>query len=301
MRGKAEWRASLSAMAAMAGVGLVSGREMVLFFTQTKAAAWVGMLTACLLFGVLTAFIAGQGELCRGRSPLALTCETLRLLLAALVAAFMLTRLGTLGALTLPMHHGFLFGALFGLIAAMILLWTRGGEMAGLVVVLALSAFYTASALDDRPARINLRGTAVFALVDSVPGSLMLAAAYAALTACAAAWSLRRTCPGTVRAAAVGMRCAAMLACALVPGCAALLRAGDMVMAQPMPWVVLSARWGLVGFWLCASLQAVCSVSTLSAALGLLTSRLRSDRRPLAVYMLVGGTAVFCVLSFGRF
>ena len=39
MRGKAEWRASLSAMAAMAGVGLVSGREMVLFFTQTKGAA----------------------------------------------------------------------------------------------------------------------------------------------------------------------------------------------------------------------------------------------------------------------
>ncbi|MBR0368394.1 MAG: hypothetical protein IJH86_08410, partial [Clostridia bacterium] len=67
MRERAEWRAALSVMAAIAGVGLSSGRELVLFFAQMKGAAWAGVLTACALFGALTAFAAARGGAYRAR------------------------------------------------------------------------------------------------------------------------------------------------------------------------------------------------------------------------------------------
>lgn len=301
MRERAEWRAALSVMAAIAGVGLSSGRELVLFFAQMKGAAWAGVLTACALFGVLTAFAAARGGVCRARGGLERAAEALRLLFAALVSAFMLARLGEVGALTLPVRHGYLFGAGFGLLAALALGWMGAGWPLGLPVTLGLSAFYIASALDGRPARIHLRGETEFALAGSMAAALSLAAAYAAMNAVAAAWGLRGARQGTVRPAALGAKSAALMAAVLVPGCVALMRAGDVVLIQRLPWVVLSARWGIVGFWMCAGLTALCAVSTLSAALGLLTDRLRTDRRALAVYILTGGLAVFCILSFGQF
>ena len=158
MRERAEWRAALSVMAAIAGVGLSSGRELVLFFAQTKGAAWAGVLAACALFGVLTAFVAARSDACRARGGLERAAEALRLLFAALVSAFMLTRLGEVGALTLPVRHGYLFGASFGLLSALIIGWTGPGWLLGLVTTLGLSAFYIASALDGRPAKIYLRG-----------------------------------------------------------------------------------------------------------------------------------------------
>ena len=300
MREKAEWRAALSAMAAISGVGLASGRELVLFFAQMKGAAWAGVLAACALLGGMAALIAARGEACRARGGAERVAEVLRLSFAALASAFMLTRLGELGALTLPVRHGYLFGAGFGLLVALAASWTGIGWPLGLMMTVALSGFYAANALDARPARIRLTGETTFALADSLPAALMLATAYAAMNACAAAWSLRRVRQGAVRPAALGMKAAALLAVVLVPGCAALLRAGDDVLIQPMPWVVLSARWGLAGFWLCAGIGALCAASTLSAALGLLTSRLARDDRALAIYMLVGALAVFCILSYGR-
>lgn len=301
MRERAEWRAALSAMAAVAGVGLASGRELVLFFAQMKGAAWAGVTAACLLFGLMTGFIAARGDDCRPDGGAQRLIEALRLLFAALASAFMLTRLGEVGALTLPVNHSYLFGAAFGLLAALILGWTGLSWPTGLTLTLLLFAFYAANALDGRPARINLRGETEFVLAGSMSATLLLAAVYAAMNACAAAWSLRKVRQGTVRPAALGLKAAALLAMVLIPGCAALLRGGDPVLIQRMPWVVLSARWGLAGFWLCAGLSALCAVSTLCASLGLLISRLRTPRRALAVYMLIGALAVFGILSFDRF
>lgn len=301
MRERAEWRSALSVMAAISGVGLASGRELVLFFAQTKGAAWAGVLAACVLFGILTAFAVSMIGSCRWRGGLENACEVLRLLLAALVAAFMLTRLGEVGALTLPLRHGYLFGAAFGLLIALIVSRAGLGWPLGLLITLGLAAFYCAAALDGRPAQINLRGATEFTLADSLPAALLLACGYAALNACAAGWGLMNTRQGTVRAAALGAKAAALMAAVLVPGCAALLRGGDMVLIQRMPWVVLSARWGLAGFWLCAGISALCSTATLSAALGVLTARLCAPHRALAACMLVGALALFGILSFGQF
>lgn len=301
MRERAEWRAAFSVIAAIAGVGLASGRELVLFFAQLKGAAWLGVLTACGLFGLLTGCVAAQGDTGRARGGLERAADALRLMFAALTSALMLTRLGEAGALTLPLRHGYLFGAGFGLILALILDRTNLRWPVGLLLALSLCAFYTANALDGRPADIHLRGETEFMLSGSTGAALALAALYAAMNACAAAWSLRMAKPGTLRPTALGIKAAALMAAILVPGCVALLRSGDPVLIQKMPWVVLSARWGLAGFWLCAGLNALCAAATLSAALGLMLSRLRSTHRALALYMLVGALAVFGILSFDQF
>lgn len=301
MRERAEWRAALGAMAAVAGVGLASGREMVLFFAQMKGTAWMGVLCACALFGSMTAFITAQGEGCRPRGGLAKAAEVLRLLFAAIISAFMLVGLGETGALTLPVRHAYLFGACFGLLFALAVRWTRVHWPLGLLLTLALSIFYAANALDGRPPRLHLRGATEFALADSVPAALSLSSVYAAMNAAAAGWCLRGVRQGTVRPAALGLKAAALMAAVLIPGVIALLRAGDPVLIQPMPWVVLSARWGLAGFWLCAGLNALCAGSTLSCAMGLLLDRLREERRALAACMLTGGLGLFLILSFGQF
>lgn len=302
MRERAEWRAALSAMAAVSGIGLASGRALTLFFAQTKDAAWPGVLTACALFGILTGFIAsGRTVSVRPAKGLEAFVEALRLLLAALASAFLLSKIGEMGALTLPVRHGYLFGAAFGLLAALALGWLNVNAPLGLLTTLGLTAFYAANALDARPVRVHLRGETTFMLAGSAPAALALATAYAALNACAAGWGLRTVKPGTVRPWALGLRCALLMALVLVPGMAALSRGGDALLIQPMPWVVLSARWGIGGFWLCAGLTALCAMASLSAALGTLTARLATERRAMAVYMLIVALAVFGMLSFGRF
>ena len=55
MRETAQWRAALAMTAALSGVGMASGREVALFLGQTKGAAWVGVLVASALFGLLVA------------------------------------------------------------------------------------------------------------------------------------------------------------------------------------------------------------------------------------------------------
>lgn len=300
MRKRAEWRAALSAMAAVSGVGLASGRELSLFFAQMKGAAWLSVLTACALFGGMTACIVGEGDRAAQRGALALVRDALRLMLCAMASAFMLARLGALGALTLPLRHGYLFGAGLGLSVALALRWSHGIELLGLIAILGLSTFYSANALDGRTARVNMTGATEFSLSGSCPAALILAALYASLTACAAAWALRQVRRDTVRPMAVGLRCAFLMACALVPGCAALLRGGDLVLIQPMPWVVLSARWGIAGFWVCAGLMALCATATLSAAMGVLIDGFRGRRRGLALYMAAAGLALFCMLAWGQ-
>lgn len=301
MRERAEWRAALALLAASAGLGLVSGRELVLFFGQTRGAAWAGVLAASALYGLLVGAALRQPPAV-GRGGLEQTGETLRLLLAALASAFMLYRLGRVGELTLPMRHSYGFGIAFGLLAALALNRLPERAQAGLSLLIALSAglFFAANAVDPRPAALRMSGAVEFALDGSYRAALMLAVPYAALNACAAMWRLRCMGSGpTLRPARLGLKSAALYAALLALALWALRRGGDAVMAQPMPWVVLSARWGLAGFWLCAGLQALCAAASLSAALGLLISRVRKGGAScaLAVGMMALGVMLLCALS----
>ena len=301
MRERAEWRTALRMLAAMSGIGLASGRALALFFTQLGDAAWPGILLAAGLFGVLAGGMVWRGQP-SGHSTESLerVCETMRLTLAALVSALMLFQIGETGALTLPLAYSYAFGAAFGLLTALAIRRLRASWVLGALILLYTGGFFALNAIDPRPVQVYTHTYTEFALTGNLPIALALATLYAALTACAGSWGLSKLDPGTVRPAGLGVRAGGLLCVLLCLASLALLRGGDVVIAHPLPWVVLSARWGLAGFWLCAGLKALCAVATLSAALDLLLQRLHTHSGALAVCMLINGAVVFGLLTWGR-
>jgi uncharacterized membrane protein YkvI len=63
----------LAIVAAVAGTGYASGRELVLFFAQTGRAQWIGIGFAPVVFGLLTALLCrcGAGASTERLRPLA--------------------------------------------------------------------------------------------------------------------------------------------------------------------------------------------------------------------------------------
>ena len=155
-----ELRAALAVMGAVAGTGYASGRELVLFFAQLGRASWVGIGFAAVVFALLTALLcrwAGTS----GATGFAGACRQLlgprtggvagamHALLMALTAAMMLRGAGEIGALTLPVRNGFLWGAGIALALALLvnlarlrpLPWVGGAALAtGVLFYAALAA-----------------------------------------------------------------------------------------------------------------------------------------------------------------
>lgn len=281
-------------MAALAGVGLASGRALALFFAQMKGASWAGILAASALFGTMVYCSSRRGAVSfSAPSALERTCAALRLLLASLTAACMLARLGEVGALTLPLRHSYAFGAAFGLLIAFALTRLRAKWPLGLLTVVYAGGFFAACAIDPRAARVHDLPYTDFTLAGHLPAALSFAAVYAALNACAADWVPKGM---TMKRAELSIMSGATLGGLLCLANLALQRGGDAVIAHPKPWVVLSARWGLPGFWLCALFEAICEVGTLSAAFNVLLNTRRG--RMAAVYAMAGGIVLFCELSY---
>ena len=301
MRDRSEWRRALALMAAASGVGLASGREMAIFFGQFKSAAWAGILAAAALYGLLTGLLTARPLSCPPEPRrLALAFQGLNLTLAALTAAVMLSSLGRVGALTLPLRHSYAFGALFGLLAAFGLsrLSESGLAALGALVSLYAGGFYIACAADPRPVTLHVRGAVDYTLAGCLPAALLLGMLYAALNACAARWGVRDRGAGPVRPLGLALKSAALLAALLSCALLALRRGGDAAMAQPLPWVILSARWGLPGFWLCALLKALCAAATLACALRpLMHPGACATPRALRVGAWVLAVLMFAVLS----
>ena len=276
-----DWRAATAALGAASATGFASGRALVVFFAQTGWASWPGILTAAAAFGLMagaTVCLARRvgadsfAALCRrwlGRGKGRVAGLFHALLLAALAGVTLLNA-GEAGALTLPVQHGFLWGmGLALLLAATLCAFERRAlPWAGLILLAAGAAFYAALALDPRPPRLYLRGEAVLTLAGNLPAALALALCGASLNACAAADAVCRCAGEGARPFRTGLLCAIGLLLALLPANAALTRGGPLLMASALPIVPLSARWGLVGFWLCAGFGFACDVASLAAALG---------------------------------
>ncbi|MBR1820274.1 MAG: hypothetical protein IJ769_01485, partial [Clostridia bacterium] len=171
---------------------------------------------------------------------------------------------------TLPVRDGYLWGV--ALAAGLACLANLGGQRAlpwlGLLLLAVGFAFYGGLALDPRPPRIYLRGEVELRLAGNFPAAALLSLCYAALNACVAGDVIARFSGGCTHAARLGALCGGLLGIVLLCGNAALERGGEMLLAQALPMVLLAARWGLAGFWLCAGFGFLCSVGTLAAALG---------------------------------
>ena len=292
MRSRETWRAALAVMAAVAGTGFASGRALALFFAQTGRAALPGAALAAAAFGLLAGVVArfalhmgagGFASLCRrGMGRFARRAVgMLHGALTALVAAVSLFNAGRLGALTLPLRHGFAWGAALALLVAALVNQSgrRAAPLLGLVLCAAGAAFYLALAVDPRPPRVNLQGEAVLTLAGDLPAAALLALCHAALNASVAADAAARFATGGVRPARLGALCGALMGAMLLSGCAALARGGDMLLGQALPTVLLAARWGLAGFWICAGFGFLCSASTLAASLAALAGWIVPQRR----------------------
>ena len=268
-------------MASAAGSGFATGREIVLFFTQTGPAAWAGIAFAGLVFGLLVCLIAKSAartgsqsfpRLCRrllGRRWALVACGLQAVLLGTGLAV-MLGAAGEAAALALPVDHGFMWGvALAALIGVAVnAAHRRALPLLGLLAVVAGLALYAGLALDARPVRTYLRGDMALALSGSLPAALLLALAYGAMNAALCAPAAARWGRAEPRPAALGATCGAVLCALLACANAAIERGGRTLLIQALPTVVLSARWGIAGFWCCTGFGWLCAVAAMAAMLG---------------------------------
>lgn len=274
----------MAALGAASAAAFASGRAMVVFFAQTGWASWPGIALAASAFGLMmgaTARLARRAggssfaDLCRrqlGRGKGRVLGLFHALLLSALAAVALLNA-GEVGALTLPVQRGFLWGMGIALAVAILMCLStrRALPWAGLILVVAGTAFYAALALDPRSPRLYLRGEAVLTLAGNLPAAAALALCSASLDACAAADAVCRCAGEGERPARVGLLSGIGLALVLLAGNAALTRGGPLLISMALPTVPLAARWGLVGFWVCAAFGFLCNAVTLSAVLSGLT------------------------------
>ncbi|MBR1822477.1 MAG: hypothetical protein IJ769_12775, partial [Clostridia bacterium] len=287
-----EWRAALAVMAAVAGSGYASGRELVLFFAQLGWAGWIGIPIASTVFALLVAVIGRCAQrtgatgfigMYRRRfgERVGVVAGVLHALMLAVTAAVMLESAGEMGALTLPMKHGFLWGAGLALLIALLtsLLKQRPLPWMGLAALAAGLAFYAGLALDSRPPRLYLSGATALALEGNVVAAILLAVLYAAMNAGIVGGVIVRFGKDGVKPNRLGARCGALLCALLLCANAAILRGGRQLLAQAMPTVIMAARWGLAGFWMSSGFSFLCAASTLSAALGGLIDQMGEGKR----------------------
>lgn len=284
--------------AAMAGVGFASGRGVAAFFGQLGWAAWVGIPLAAIVFALMAGLIGHYARATGSRSfagifrrlagkRLGAAIGGLHALLTLLTALVMLACAGELGALALPVKNAWLWGVGIALMAALAVNadGLRLLPAMGLAAFALTLSFYVAMALDARPVRVYLRCETALALSGSVGASILLAVLYAALSACLAGGMIARS-GGASKPGAVASVCGVGLCAMLLCANAALLRGGASILGQAMPNVVLAARWGIAGFWWTVALQYLCTVASLTAAIGTLIAQLEE-----------GGQERRCVLA----
>lgn len=275
---------ALAVVAAVAGAGFASGREVVFFFSQLGWAAWPGIVLASMLFALMIGLSLQIARKTGAKSFQGVFYQMLGQqggqsigllygLLMAFASAMMLKTCGELGAIALPVRHGYLLGM------AMALFWAVaiGMNRMRLLPVLGTGAliwtvmFYTALFLDSREVYTHMRVETVLRLEGSLWAALVLALLHACLNASVAVGTVLRFSDGKIRPWRTAAIAGCMILVCLVCAHAAIKRGGEKLYAQSLPTVILAARWGIGGFWMSALYMYVMSVCTLSACIGSLS------------------------------
>ena len=270
----------------------MSGRCLVLFFAQTGAASWLGVALASALFSALVGLFARAARragtpglaVALGRAagrPWTALLRAGHAVLLGLVMLVMLQSAGRMGALMLPVRHAFLWGAVSALMLALLFNLVGAGTLAALGVPLGFGAlvYYGAMALDARSVTIRLGGETALLLSGSLGWSALLAALYGCMNASVCAGTAARLGYRGARAMPMALMAGVMLCATLMCANAALQRGGPVLMAQAMPEVLLTARWGKAGYWLCAGFEYLCAVGTLTGAVGSLVCQAAEGAR----------------------
>lgn len=291
-------------MAATAGAGFSSGRELVMFFAQMGHASWVGVVFASVMFGMLCGMICRFAQSTGSRSFSGVCMRVLGIrqgsvagavhgLLMAVTAGVMIVAASEMTALALPVRNAFWIGALFstGLALLLSMRGMRGMARLGAAAVVLCGVFYVSLALDVRPVRIYQRYETVPELDGSVTAALTLSMLHACMNASVAGGAVTVLAERAGSPSRFAFSCGSLMLMLLSAGNAALQRGGERLFSQALPTVVLAARWGVFGYYASVLVMWLCAVTTLSAALGSLAGYMDDDRRSrrlLAAVLLLG-------------
>lgn len=316
MKKTSEWRGAAAVVAAVAGAGFSSGREVVLFFAQMGWASWIGVGFAAAMFGLLCAVVCHFARTTGARSFQEVYRRVLDVrqgtvvgaihgLLMALTAGVMAVAAGEMAALALPIRGAFWMGMFFttGLALLMSTREMRGMALLGVPSLALCGLFYLALALDPRSVTIYMNYETVPEMSGSVTAAILLATLHAALNASIAGGVTACFARRVGSPMRFGARCGGMMLLLLSASNAAVLRGGEKLFSQALPTVVLAARWGKFGYYGCILVMWLCALTTLAAVLGSLACQMDdspSSRRMLLIVLLAGTLLAFW-MGFERF
>ena len=316
MNRKREWSAVAATLAAAAGAGFSSGREIVFFFAQMGWASWIGVGFASAMYGALCGIICHFAKMTGGETLPGVYLRVLGArqgtvvcalygLLMAVAAGVMIVTTGELAALALPLRNAFWMGALFSTGLALLLSMHGMRRMAalGAVTVILCAVFHIALALDPREVSIYHRYETVPELSGSVTAALLLSTLHAALSASLSGGAVAGFSGRTESPVRFTVRCGVGMLVLLVCANAAIMRGGERLLSQALPTVVLAARWGTFGYYASILTMWLCSLTTLCAALGAIAGQMndgRSARRAMVAVLLLGVLAAM-LLGIERF
>jgi uncharacterized membrane protein YkvI len=285
MKLPAELRAACAVNAAVIGASFSSGREAASFFACAGWASWPAIAISAALFGLLMGMICHFAIETGARDmpeiyyrKLDARCGdaigAVHAILMLMMGAVALSTAGELGMLSLNGKHPYLIAA--ALAVAVALIAAMGGlrplSALGLVLTPVFILFFAALALDPRPAQA---GTYLSRAAVDIKGNFPVAALLGALFAClkaAMACGVAAANSRGLRPHIFGLMCASLMALTAASINWALQRAGESVWNLNLPSVVLAARWGVFGYYVCIFVMWAGSVAVLSCALSSLMS-----------------------------
>ena len=298
---KTDWKTSLAICAAIIGAGFASGREIVSFFAGLGSASWLGVITASVVSGLLIYVIMHLAQHTRART---LPCiydtlmgkrcreavSVLHGLLCLCAASAMLSAGAELGALTFPVPHSHALGLALTLCAALASLMVGldslsvlGGVLTGLTVL-----YYAAIASGSHAAP----SFSTDGLFLTVPLGVLYASFNVALVGGTICLSAHQGASPARTARLTGFLLFVLIACAN----RALLGAEDNILRAALPAVLLTARWGLIGYYSTIVCMWLAVLTTLCAMLHSL-SALLSETGMTPRKALILGVSASCALS----
>ena len=246
----------LCVVAAMVGAGFASGREIMRFFSRYGAFSWALVIFAALVTAWMLRRMLTLGGV-QSRLGRGLLC-----LFSLAVGGGMTAAAGELWALTVPVQHARTLGSV---ITLALCLWLAGGSLRDMAWLGRVLLPFLLAVL-----ALCLRVPGVFTRRDVPMGEALLAvvsvAGYCGLNGMTAAGVLGGPCPRREQngiSAAVGLLTALLLCL----GNAALLPHAAALSDAPLPTVFLLRAYGKPGYYLSAAVLYLAASTTLIAVL----------------------------------
>lgn len=269
---KADLQAAFAICAAIIGAGFASGREIASFFAGLGSASYLGVTAASCTVGGLVYVILRLSRRTQANSfpelygaLMGTGCRDAMHILYALLcltaSAAMLSAGAHLGELTFDFRFSRLLGLFFTLCCSVLSVCSGMNSLGllGSLLVPLTALYYLAMALRGR---YSLE----FA-VETLPVTLPMGILYASFNAALAGGAICLTAKEDISPKRTALLTGGMMLVLLVCADTALLRAGDEIQKASLPSVVLSAQWGLFGYYTSILVMWLAVLTTLCALL----------------------------------